>query len=50
VNQERGEGVGLTIVKRLCELLDATFAIASEPNRGTTVSVYFPRRYSEAGG
>jgi signal transduction histidine kinase len=47
VNQERGEGVGLTIVKRLCELLDATFAIASEPNQGTTVSVYFPRRYSE---
>ena len=46
VHQERGEGVGLSIVKRLCELLDATFAISSEPNRGTVVAVYFPRRYT----
>jgi signal transduction histidine kinase len=46
LNQERGEGVGLSIVKRLCELLDATFAITSEPGRGTTVTVFFPRRYA----
>lgn len=46
VHQERGEGVGLLIVKRMCELLDATFAIKSEPGQGTTVSVYFPRRYA----
>jgi signal transduction histidine kinase len=48
VNQERGEGVGLSIVKRMCELLDATFAITSEPGRGTTVEVFFPRRYADA--
>jgi len=47
VNQERGEGVGLSIVKRLCELIDATFALTSEPNSGTTVSVFFPRRYDQ---
>jgi signal transduction histidine kinase len=48
VHQERGEGVGLSIVKRLCELLDATFALSSEPNSGTTATVFFPRRYEEA--
>jgi signal transduction histidine kinase len=47
VNQERGEGVGLSIVKRLCELLDAAFAIRSEPGHGTTVTVFFPRRYPD---
>ena len=44
-----GEGIGLSIVKRLCELLDATFALKSEPNSGTTASVFFPRRYAEPG-
>ena len=48
VHQERGEGIGLSIVKRLCELLDATFALNSEPGSGTTVTVFFPRRYEEA--
>lgn len=49
VNQDRGEGVGLSIVKRLCELLDATFALSSEPDRGSTVSIFFPRRYEGPG-
>ena len=48
VHQERGEGVGLSIVKRLCELLDATFALTSEPGSGTTAAVFFPRRYVES--
>ena len=43
-----GEGIGLSIVKRLCELLDAGLEIAST-EQGTTVQVVLPRRYpSEA--
>jgi signal transduction histidine kinase len=45
VNQERGEGIGLAIVKRLSELLDATVEMTSQPNRGTTVRIILPRRY-----
>lgn len=37
-----GEGVGLSIVKRLCELLDATLELDSAPGRGTTVRVTLP--------
>jgi signal transduction histidine kinase len=40
-----GEGIGLSIVKRLCELLDASLEIASSPETGTTFRVVFPRRY-----
>ncbi len=40
-----GEGIGLSIVKRLCELLDASLEIASSPETGTTLRVVFPRRY-----
>jgi signal transduction histidine kinase len=51
VHQERGEGIGLSIVKRLCELLDAAIELDSTPNVGTTFRVVFPRRYnSEAVG
>ena len=39
-----GEGIGLSIVKRLCELLDASLEIASSA-AGTTFRVVFPRRY-----
>lgn len=40
-----GEGIGLSIVKRLCELLDASLEIASSAEAGTTFRVVFPRRY-----
>lgn len=40
-----GEGVGLAIVKRLCELLDATIELQTEPGKGTTFRVVFPLRY-----
>ena len=40
-----GEGIGLSIVKRLCELLDASLEIASSADAGTTFRVVFPRRY-----
>jgi signal transduction histidine kinase len=37
-----GEGIGLSIVKRLCELLDASLEIASSAESGTTFRVVFP--------
>jgi len=40
-----GEGVGLSIVKRLCELLDASVELATAPGKGTTFRVTFPSRY-----
>ena len=40
-----GEGIGLSIVKRLCELLDASLEVASSPDTGTTFRVVFPRHY-----
>jgi signal transduction histidine kinase len=45
-SQQAGEGVGLTIVKRLCELLDAGLELATEPGRGSTFRVILPRRYA----
>jgi signal transduction histidine kinase len=42
-----GEGLGLSIVKRLCDLLDATIAMTSEVGVGTTFRVLFPRQYSK---
>jgi signal transduction histidine kinase len=43
-----GEGIGLSIVKRLCELLDAGLELETEPGKGTTFRVTFPRRYPES--
>jgi light-regulated signal transduction histidine kinase (bacteriophytochrome) len=40
-----GEGVGLSIVKRLCELLDASVELSTAPGKGTTFRVTFPTRY-----
>jgi signal transduction histidine kinase len=40
-----GEGVGLSIVKRLCELLDARLELHTAPGQGTTFRVTFPSRY-----
>lgn len=43
-----GEGIGLSIVKRLCELLDASLEVASSAEAGTTFRVVFPHRYRAA--
>jgi signal transduction histidine kinase len=40
-----GEGIGLAIVKRLCELLDASLEMETAPHAGTTFRVIFPQRY-----
>jgi signal transduction histidine kinase len=40
-----GEGIGLTIVKRLCELLEASLELESHPE-GTTFRVTLPREYA----
>ena len=40
-----GEGVGLSIVKRLCEMLDATIEMQSVAEVGTSFRIFFPRRY-----
>jgi two-component sensor histidine kinase len=44
---ETGEGIGLSIVKRLCDMLDATVEVQSVANAGTTFRIRFPRQYSE---
>jgi len=44
-HQQPGEGIGLSIVKRLCELLDASLEMASSAEAGTTFRVVFPRHY-----
>ena len=43
--QQPGEGIGISIVKRLCELLDASLEMASAAETGTTFRVVFPREY-----
>jgi len=45
VNQPRGEGVGLSIVKRLSDLLNATIELESSAEFGTIFRVILPRRY-----
>jgi signal transduction histidine kinase len=46
VRESGGEGIGLSIVKRLCELLDAGLEMETSPGAGTTFRVAFPQRYS----
>ncbi|MDQ3215600.1 MAG: HAMP domain-containing histidine kinase [Pseudomonadota bacterium] len=45
VKQARGEGIGLSIVKRLGDLLNATIELESNPEIGTSFRVALPRRY-----
>jgi signal transduction histidine kinase len=45
--QQPGEGVGLSIVKRLCELLDAGLELETSPGQGSTFRVILPRSYDD---
>ena len=46
-HQQPGEGIGLSIVKRLCELLDASLEMSSSTEMGTTFRVVLPKRYQD---
>lgn len=50
-DRSKGLGLGLSIVRRLCKLLDVTVALDSTPDRGTTVTLTLPlaQPISEAG-
>ena len=39
-----GEGIGLSIVKRLCELLNAAIELETAPGRGTTFRIRLPNK------
>jgi len=43
--QAPGEGIGLSIVKRLCDLLDASLEVTSPEGHGTMFKIVFPKRY-----
>jgi signal transduction histidine kinase len=43
---DAGEGIGLSIVKRLCEMLDASIEMQSVKDQGTTFRILFPRHYA----
>jgi signal transduction histidine kinase len=45
-SEPAGEGIGLSIVKRLCDILDGTIELKSEPNVGTSFRILFPRHYN----
>jgi signal transduction histidine kinase len=44
-HSQPGEGIGLSIVKRLCELLDAGLELATGAGQGSTFRVILPRGY-----
>jgi signal transduction histidine kinase len=46
LSSEPGEGIGLSIVKRLCEMLDATIEMQSVAEVGTSFRIFFPRHYN----
>jgi len=46
VSLPSGEGIGLSIVKRLCEMLGTTLELETAPGCGTTVRLTFPIKYS----
>ena len=43
-----GEGIGLSIVKRLCELLDASIELQTAADSGSTFRVLLPYHYDDA--
>jgi signal transduction histidine kinase len=48
-SQLPGEGIGLSIVKRLCELLDASLELETSPGAGSTFRVILPCQYAPGG-
>lgn len=44
-NRDQGEGIGLSIVKRLCEILGATLELDSLPGQGSIFRIAFPLHY-----
>lgn len=49
INQpDKGEGVGLQIVKRLCDLIDANMDVETQPERGTLVRLRIPTHWDSA--
>jgi signal transduction histidine kinase len=44
-----GEGVGLSIVKRFCELLDAGLELEKSPGKGSIFQVILPGYYAAGG-
>ncbi len=44
--QPDGEGIGLYIVKRLCELLNASLDVESHAGAGTLIRIRFPIQYA----
>jgi signal transduction histidine kinase len=49
-HESAGEGIGLSIVKRLCELLDASLELETAAGEGSTFRVIFPREYLRGSG
>lgn len=45
-NAWTGEGIGLSVVKRLCELLDIQISLESESGKGTCFTLKIPRDYA----
>lgn len=46
--QQTGEGIGLSIVKSLCDLLDATVELETGSGQGSTFRVTFPSFYQNS--
>lgn len=54
-DRNKGLGLGLAIVRRLCALMDSSIALVSAPGEGSTFTVTLspgtmPERYSDPGG
>jgi signal transduction histidine kinase len=45
-----GEGIGLSIVKRLCELMGAAIELETEPDKGTCFRLRFPTEIAPVAG
>jgi two-component system, sensor histidine kinase and response regulator len=48
MQEQQGQGLGLSIAKRLVELHDGTLTIQSDPQAGTSITIKFPLSSAEA--